>query len=101
MECRAYAQQELFGELQALFILSRGLVAINSRVALVGTVWGEDFVLADMSLVRPVSAFALTYLEVLCLTRAMFMTVIERRKSTCPQLGQFLSCTLALGFCIF
>ncbi|CAJ1349613.1 unnamed protein product [Effrenium voratum] len=90
MECRAYAQQELFGELQALFILSRGLVAINSRVALVGTVWGEDFVLADMSLVRPVSAFALTYLEVLCLTRAMFMTVIERRKSTCPQLGQIV-----------
>eukprot|EP00434_Breviolum_minutum_P012411 symbB.v1.2.010932.t1/scaffold722.1/size169129/9 len=86
MESKAYAQQEMFGESQVLHILSKGLVALNSRVALVGSVWGEDFVLADLELIRRTSAYALTYLEVLCLSRSKFFEVVARRESTCPQL---------------
>ena len=56
-----------------LNILSKGLVALNSRVISGGAVWGEDFVLSDANLIHPVRGFALTYLEVLCLTRANFM----------------------------
>ncbi|CAK8993198.1 unnamed protein product [Durusdinium trenchii] len=86
MDSVAYAQQEMFGESQVLYILSKGLVVLNSRVALVGSVWGEDFVLADRELIRRTSAYALTYLEVLCLTGAKFFGVVERRATTCPQL---------------
>ncbi|CAE7225904.1 Kcnh5, partial [Symbiodinium sp. KB8] len=50
----------------------------------------EDFVLSDTSLIRPVGGFALTYIEVLFLTRESFMQVIERRRLTCPQLGRIV-----------
>ena len=43
--------------------IRQGLVALNSRVGQNGAVWGEDFVLSDTSLIRPVSGFALTYIE--------------------------------------
>ena len=90
LECGAFAQGERFDNVQVLYILSKGLVALNSRVGSNGAVWGEDFVLSDTSLIRPVRGFALTYLEVLNLTRWKFMKVIERRKLTCPQLGQIV-----------
>ncbi|CAJ1329415.1 unnamed protein product, partial [Effrenium voratum] len=90
LTCGAFAQRESFDNVQILYILSKGLVVLNSRVGTNGTVWGEDFVLSDTSLIRPVGGFALTYIEVLCLTRESFMSVIERRKLTCPQLGQIV-----------
>ena len=65
-----------------LYILSKGLVALNSRVISGGAVWGEDFVLLDVNLIHPVRGFALTYLEVLCLTRANFMKVGLRTAPT-------------------
>eukprot|EP00913_Durusdinium_trenchii_P014480 g13584.t1 len=77
-------------EVQVLHILAKGLVVLNMRVAYNGTVWGEDFVLSDTSLIQQVSGFALTYIEVLCLSRQSFMQVIERRRSSCPQLGQIV-----------
>lgn len=62
-----------FDNVQVLYILSKGLVALNSRVISGGAVWGEDFVLSDATLIHPVRGFALTYLEVLHLTRHNFM----------------------------
>eukprot|EP00913_Durusdinium_trenchii_P033948 g31778.t1 len=47
--CGAFAQRESFGNVQILYILSKGLVILNSKVGTNGTVWGEDFVLADTS----------------------------------------------------
>ncbi|CAK9037912.1 Potassium voltage-gated channel subfamily H member 1 (Ether-a-go-go potassium channel 1) (EAG channel 1) (EAG1) (r-eag) (Voltage-gated potassium channel subunit Kv10.1) [Durusdinium trenchii] len=88
--CGAFAQRESFGNVQILYILSKGLVILNSKVGTNGTVWGEDFVLADTSLIRPVSGFALTYIEVMALTRESFMKVIERRRVNCPELGQIV-----------
>ncbi|CAK8993203.1 unnamed protein product [Durusdinium trenchii] len=93
--CGAFAQRESFGNVQILYILSKGLVILNSKVGTNGTVWGEDFVLADTSLIRPVSGFALTYIEVMALTRESFMKVIERRRVNCPELGQTLGGTAA------
>jgi len=86
LQLQAFAQQESFDNVQVLFILSKGLVALNSRVGAFGEVWGEDFVLSDTSLIQPVAGYALTYLEVLALSRADFMKVIERRRYTCPEL---------------
>ena len=82
----AFAQQETFHNVQVLYILSKGLVALNSRVGALGEVWGEDFVLSDSSLIRPVAGYALTYLELLSLTREDFMQVIQTRRITCPEL---------------
>lgn len=86
----AYAQQESFENVQVLYILSKGLVALDNRIGHDGTVWGEDFVLSDLSLIRPVDAFALTYVEVMCLSREGLMSVVERRKRTCPYLGRLV-----------
>eukprot|EP00438_Fugacium_kawagutii_P027971 Skav216361 [mRNA] locus=scaffold3700:49552:50061:+ [translate_table: standard] len=63
LKVAAFAQREIFDNVQILYILSKGLVALNSRVGQNGAVWGEDFVLSDTSLIRPVSGFALTYIE--------------------------------------
>eukprot|EP00438_Fugacium_kawagutii_P010357 Skav231987 [mRNA] locus=scaffold719:274211:283089:- [translate_table: standard] len=90
LESGAFAQGERFDNVHSLYILSKGLVALNSRVISGGAVWGEDFVLSDTNLIHPVKGFALTYLEVLCLTRHNFMKVIERRRISCPQLGQIV-----------
>jgi len=90
LRCGAFAQRESFDNIQVLYILSKGLVVLNSKVGTNGTVWGEDFVLSDTSLIRPVGGFALTYIEVLFLTRESFMQVIERRRLTCPQLGRIV-----------
>ncbi|CAJ1457076.1 unnamed protein product [Effrenium voratum] len=86
----AFAQEESFDNVQVLYILSKGLVALDNRIGHHGTVWGEDFVLSDLSLIRPVEAFALTYVEVMYLTRESLMGVIERRKRTCPHLGRLV-----------
>jgi len=88
LQLQAFAQQESFDNVQVLFILSKGLVALNSRVGAHGEVWGEDFVLSDTSLIEPVSGYALTYIELLSLTRDDFMKVIERRRLTCPELAK-------------
>jgi len=88
--CGAFAQRESFGNVQILYILSKGLVILNSRLGSNGTVWGEDFVLSDTTLIRPVAGFAISYIEVLALTREAFMAVIERRRLTCPMLGQIV-----------
>ena len=90
LKASAFAQRESFDNVQVLYILSKGLVALDSRVAYNGAVWGEDFVLSDTSLIRPVAGYALTYIEVLYLTRDALMEVIERRKASCPQLGRIV-----------
>jgi len=90
LKCAAFAQRESFDNVQVLYILSKGLVALDSRVGYNGAVWGQDFVLSDTSLIRPVSGYALTYIEVLFLTRDSLMQVIAARKASCPQLGQIV-----------
>ena len=65
-------------------------MALDNRIGHDGTVWGEDFVLSDVSLIRPVDAFALTYVEVMCLSREGLLLVVERRRRTCPYLGRLV-----------
>lgn len=89
LKCTAFAQAESF-ETEHLYILSRGLVALNHRVGFDGAVWGEDFVLHDKRLIRPVSCYALTYIEVLFLTRESFLEVIEHRRHNVPELAQIV-----------
>lgn len=86
----AFAQREAFTNVQVLYILSKGLVALNSRVRSHGEVWGEDFVLWDTSLIHPITGYTLTYIEVLSLTREDLMHVIHECRFTSPELGQIV-----------
>jgi len=86
----AFAQQETFANVQVLYILSKGLVMLNKKVGAYGEVWGEDFVLSDASLVRPIAGTALTYIEVHYLTRDVLMEVIARNRDQCPQLEKIV-----------
>jgi len=86
----AFAQQETFDNVQVLYILSKGLVVLNSKLRSEGEVWGEDFVLEDTSLILPVAGYAVTYLETLSLNREDFMSVIERKRFSCPQLKRMV-----------
>lgn len=86
----AFAQGENFQHTQTLFILYRGLIGMTGRVAHVGAVWGEDFVLSDMTLVHSRRCCALTYVEVMFMTRESFMRVIQSHAFSCPQLSRTL-----------
>jgi len=86
----AYAQGEFVSNVRVLSILSKGLVLRSHRLEHKGSVWGEDFVLSDRALVRRVDFYALTYIEVLCLSRDDFMDIIEKHSLTCPRLGQIV-----------
>ena len=85
-KCNSNENLAIVLDAQVLYILSKGLVALNSRVRSIGVVWGEDFVLSDTSLIRPIACYALTYVELLSLTRDDFMQIIQRRRFTCPEL---------------
>eukprot|EP00434_Breviolum_minutum_P001341 symbB.v1.2.001179.t1/scaffold60.1/size581591/19 len=63
---------------------------LNKKVGAYGEVWGEDFVLSDASLVRPIAGTALTYIEVHYLTRDALMEVIARNRDQCPQLEKIV-----------
>lgn len=47
----------------------------------------QDFVLADRQLARTLRCQALTYIEILHLSRASLMEVIEEKRFACPRLG--------------
>mmetsp|Transcript_153489 Transcript_153489/g.490716 ORF Transcript_153489/g.490716 Transcript_153489/m.490716 type:complete len:735 (-) Transcript_153489:49-2253(-) len=94
-----HAQSEVFGQPQALYILSRGLVSrrldpthkkmeladlnvVNSA----GAVWGVDFVLVDLHLLEPAESLALTYVEAMMLKRETFLSLVERHDIYCTSL---------------
>jgi len=98
-----YAQSEVFGMPQALYILSRGLVSRRRAkdptrtrksnglgdihvVQTAGAVWGVDFVLVDLHLLEPAVSLALTYVEVMLLKRQTFVDLVERHHKFCPSL---------------
>mmetsp|Transcript_22010 Transcript_22010/g.39445 ORF Transcript_22010/g.39445 Transcript_22010/m.39445 type:complete len:654 (-) Transcript_22010:75-2036(-) len=81
-----YAGEELFGAPHNLHILNRGLVGRMMRVLRSGAVWGEDFVLKDHTLQEPVQCHALTYVEVLVLSRDTFFDIVARHSGRIPGL---------------
>lgn len=82
----AFAQGENFLHIQTLFILYRGLIGQGARVVHAGAVWGEDFVLSDMTLLQSRRSCALTYVEVIYMSRDNFHRVIQSHAFSCPQL---------------
>eukprot|EP00931_Biecheleriopsis_adriatica_P007435 TRINITY_DN108714_c0_g1_i1.p1 TRINITY_DN108714_c0_g1~~TRINITY_DN108714_c0_g1_i1.p1 ORF type:complete len:714 (-),score=104.88 TRINITY_DN108714_c0_g1_i1:76-2217(-) len=95
LDTQAFAQGESFGQIQVLYILYKGLVGHKARVLKMGSVWGEDFVLSDLSLIHMFRATALTYVEVIFMDRETFMDVVDLHKESCPQLE-----VQVRGFCV-
>lgn len=99
MESACHAQSEVFGQMQALYILSRGLVSRHGRLYSAGAVWGIDFVLSDRRLLEPSDCLALTYVEAMFLRRSLFLELVELHKGACPGLKRKVRrfcCWLAL-----
>jgi hypothetical protein len=86
MDTMALSQSETFLKVQRLHIIYKGLIAISDQVLCKGDVWGEDFVLSDVSLVDARRCCALTYAELMFIDRGTFMDVVEDHKFACPQL---------------
>uniref|UniRef100_A0A7S2K5J3 Ion transport domain-containing protein n=1 Tax=Zooxanthella nutricula TaxID=1333877 RepID=A0A7S2K5J3_9DINO len=86
LQARCFAQGEVFGSVQALCILSRGLVSKGGRLHSAGAVWGKDFVLSDIKLLEPSDSLALTYVEVLSINRDNFLHLVEVHNISCPGL---------------
>jgi hypothetical protein len=84
-----HAQSDVFGQMQMLYILNRGLCTTSKnggRVNRAGDVWGMDFVLCDVTLMDPCDCFALTYCEMMMLKRDAFMAIVEERTLYCAEI---------------
>lgn len=87
-----HAQEDVFGQLQVLYIMNRGLASktrsvgekTTGRLLSAGDVWGIDFLLSDVSLLDPPECFALTYVELMMLERDTFMSIVQQRALSCP-----------------
>mmetsp|Transcript_15484 Transcript_15484/g.27159 ORF Transcript_15484/g.27159 Transcript_15484/m.27159 type:complete len:669 (+) Transcript_15484:71-2077(+) len=87
LETVSFAQGEIFGENQVLHILYKGLAAMNGRVMKTGDLWGDDFLLSDTTLQKRPKATALTYVEIIIMTRESLMQVVEKHRLMCPDLA--------------
>lgn len=86
LNTEVFAQGEVFGKPQVLYILNKGVVVNTKQVLRSGSVWGEDFVLTDTKLQATIQVLALTYVEILTLERACFLAIVEKHRDTFPQL---------------
>jgi len=94
-----YAQCEHFGQPHTLYVLLCGLSSGRGRVNRTGSVWGDDFMLADINLTLPCESNALTYVELIRLTREDFYEVVDLHAVQMPELRKRVRrycCWLAL-----
>lgn len=81
MDKQTYAKEETFGDDFKLYILVMGMASRGEgKICIMGTgsTWGEEhLLLSAWFLLRPNTAFAMTYIEVLSLDRSSFEAVVE------------------------
>merc|ERR1712048_437359 len=85
MQHLVFAQGEIFGIYQMLYILNQGLVSRLNLIHRAGAVWGTDFVLTDLSLHYSPRCVALTYAAVMALSRSSFMEILGKFARECPE----------------
>jgi len=72
-----FAPGESFGEEKTIYIMCRGLVARRGRVWRSSSVWGDDLLLESPILRESEQSNALTYVEVICLTREKLEDIVK------------------------
>jgi len=78
LRCLLYAPREKFPVGQALYIMKKGACAQAGRVLTTGSVWGIDMILESKVLQERRPAIALTYAEVLSLSRNVLLGLVAR-----------------------
>jgi len=73
-----FMPQEKAGVSDALCVVSRGVASRGGVVKTAGTFWGEDFILQNWDLKSHLESRALTYVEILVLTRENFFDCLEQ-----------------------
>eukprot|EP00930_Biecheleria_cincta_P056661 TRINITY_DN42732_c0_g1_i1.p1 TRINITY_DN42732_c0_g1~~TRINITY_DN42732_c0_g1_i1.p1 ORF type:complete len:523 (-),score=74.59 TRINITY_DN42732_c0_g1_i1:30-1598(-) len=86
MDTIAFAQGEVFVSAQTLYILYRGLIGKHRRILQSGDVFGEDFLLTDVTLIDADRCCALTYAEAMYIERKTVCDVVEESVIACPRL---------------
>eukprot|EP00927_Polykrikos_kofoidii_P011962 TRINITY_DN15131_c0_g2_i1.p1 TRINITY_DN15131_c0_g2~~TRINITY_DN15131_c0_g2_i1.p1 ORF type:complete len:787 (-),score=132.84 TRINITY_DN15131_c0_g2_i1:32-2392(-) len=88
LQVHVYAQSEVFGRPFVFYIMNRGLATRKMRLLRLGSVWGEDFVLAQTKYIDMSRCFALTFVEVSSIDREAFQEVVNAHIHTFPQLAK-------------
>ena len=77
LERKMYAPTEVIEKIDTLFVLRSGIVARCNRVLSKGAAWGVDFLLKQTEFIDRVCAAALSYAEVLCVSREYMLIILE------------------------
>jgi len=90
-----HAQTEKFGWIWTLYVLIQGSCIRNAtnQITSLGTIWGEDFVLKDISLTENPQAYALTYCEVMELPRNSLYEVASHFPELEIRVRRYCVCT--------
>ena len=71
-----YAPTEVIDLGLSLFIITNGIAARKGRIISKDGVWGEDFMLDNVDLIDMICTAALSYLEVICLSREKMIKIL-------------------------
>ncbi|KAH8069030.1 voltage-gated potassium channel [Aureococcus anophagefferens] len=71
-----YAPTEVIDLGLSLFIITNGIAAHKGRIISKDGVWGEDFMLDNVDLIDMICTAALSYLEVICLSREKMIKIL-------------------------
>lgn len=71
-----YAPTEVIDLGLSLFIITNGIAARKGRIISRDGVWGEDFMLDNVELIDMICTAALSYLEVICLSREKMIKIL-------------------------
>lgn len=72
-----FAPMEAIDVALSLFVLQNGLAAYRGRIFSSGSLWGTEFIMADVGLIDQTCAAALSYALVMCLSRDDFYAILE------------------------
>jgi len=78
LTAHCFAEGEKISTFSTMYILKKGIAAIEGRILTRGSVWGEDVILLGLSYVRKNIVHCLSYVETLSITRVALQSILER-----------------------
>lgn len=80
-----YAPTEVVEQALTLFVINNGIAARKGRIMTKWSVWGHDFLLDNLELVDMAFAAALSYLEVVGISRERMIKILEAPAFDCER----------------
>lgn len=78
LKAHCFAEGEKISTVSTMYILKKGLAAIEGRILTRGAVWGEDVILSGISYIRKHVVHCLSYVETLSITRSHLQQILDR-----------------------